>query len=140
MLAELHVWGRNSRQHALHLCALLRGLLRVERLELLEDLRGVVVVSILGAFVPGQFALVAVAVGERVENGLGVRVCAVHLAALRRSGRQGQVLQFYSKARRAGVHVVQGLDQDVFGYSRVQQGAEELLLQRCQLGYHFRKH
>ncbi|KAK5929553.1 hypothetical protein CgunFtcFv8_010776 [Champsocephalus gunnari] len=52
----------------------------------------------------------------------------------------GQVLQFYSEARRAGIQIIQGLDQNISGYSRVQQGAEELVLQGCQLGYHFREH
>ncbi|TNN66048.1 hypothetical protein EYF80_023676 [Liparis tanakae] len=103
---------------------------------LLHDRRGVVVVPVLGALVPGDLALV-VAVGERVEDGLRVHVHPVHFAALRRSGGHGQVLQFYSKARRTGVHIIQGLDQNIFGNSRVQQGAEELLLQRCQLGYHW---
>lgn len=129
----------NSRQHAVHLRPLLGSFLRVQRLQLFQDRRGVVVVAVLGAFVAGQLPL-DVAVGQGVEDRLGVRVRAVHLPAGRGRGGHGKTLQFYSISGRTSVHIVQGLDQNIFGNSWLQQGAEELLLQGCQLGYHFREH
>lgn len=104
----------NSRQHAVHLRPLLRGLLGVEGLELLQDRRSVVVVPVLRALVAGQFPF-AVAVGERVEDGLGVGVAGLASVVLLR--RQRQVLQLHPEASRTGVHIIQSLDQNISGDS-----------------------
>lgn len=120
--------GPRLPEHPVHLRPLLRRLLGVEGLQLLEDGRGVIVVPVLGALVPGQTAL-GVAVRESMEDRLGVRLGPAPRG-------QGQRLQLHPETR-GWQQLLQGLDQHLLGDPGAQQGAQEFLLERRELGHHF---
>ena len=131
----LRVFGRTAPhlgprlpEHPVHLRPLLRRLLGVERLQFLEDGRGVIVVPVFGALISGQAAL-GVAVRESMEDRLGVRLGPA-------PGGQGQRLQLHPETR-GRQQLLQGLDQHLLGDPGAQQGAQEFLLERRELGHHF---